>query len=114
MVGGGVQNFWAGYQIAPSPGNTYDWSQTASSTGSWGAAVTAICPQATGSGSQSQSKAVAGSVSGSQSKAVPGSASGSASGSSRAASQAPVPTRAQLRELESENRALWKKITGLS
>jgi hypothetical protein len=45
IAGGGVQNFWAGYQIATTSGSTYSWSQTASSTGSWGAAVTAICPQ---------------------------------------------------------------------
>jgi hypothetical protein len=44
-IGGGVQNFWAGYQIATSPGARYSWTQTANSTGSWGAAVAAICPQ---------------------------------------------------------------------
>jgi hypothetical protein len=45
MIGGGVQNFWSGYQLASSPGNTYDWSQTAASTGSWGAGIVAICAQ---------------------------------------------------------------------
>lgn len=50
IAGGGVQNFWAGYQIATAPGGTYSWSQTASSTGSWGSAVSAICPQPSGSG----------------------------------------------------------------
>ena len=50
LAGGGVQNFWAGYQIATSPGATYSWSQTANSTGSWGAAVTAICAQPSGGG----------------------------------------------------------------
>jgi len=48
IAGGGVQNFWAGYQIATTSGGTYSWSQTANSTGSWGAAVTAICPQPSG------------------------------------------------------------------
>jgi hypothetical protein len=43
IIGGGVQNFWAGYQIAPTSGGTYSWSQTANSVGSWGSAVTAIC-----------------------------------------------------------------------
>lgn len=42
MVGGGVQNFWSGYQIATGPGGTYDWSQAGASAGSWGAAVVAI------------------------------------------------------------------------
>jgi hypothetical protein len=42
MMGGGVQNFWSGYQIATGSGGTYDWSQTAATAGSWGAAVTAI------------------------------------------------------------------------
>ena len=46
-IGGGVQNFWVGYQIASSPGARYSWTQTANSTGSWGAAVAAICPQPT-------------------------------------------------------------------
>jgi hypothetical protein len=45
MIGGGVQNFWSGYQLASTPGNTYDWSQTAASTGSWGAGIVAICGQ---------------------------------------------------------------------
>ena len=45
IAGGGVQNFWAGYQIADSKGGTYDWSQTANQTGSWGSGVAAICPQ---------------------------------------------------------------------
>lgn len=45
MIGGGVQNFWAGYQIAPASGGSYSWSQTANSVGSWGSAVTAICAQ---------------------------------------------------------------------
>lgn len=47
-AGGGVQNFWAGYQIATAPGGTYSWSQTANTTGSWGSAVTAICAQPSG------------------------------------------------------------------
>jgi hypothetical protein len=45
MIGGGVQNFWSGYQIAAVTGGTYDWTQTAEGTGSWGSAVTAICAQ---------------------------------------------------------------------
>jgi hypothetical protein len=45
MIGGGVQNFWCGYQLAGATGFTFDWSQTADSDGSWGAAVTAICAQ---------------------------------------------------------------------
>ncbi len=47
QIGGGVQNFWVGYQLATSPGARYSWTQTANSTGSWGAAVAAICPQPT-------------------------------------------------------------------
>jgi hypothetical protein len=43
--GGQVQNLWGGYQIATSAGGTYDWSQTAASDGTWGAAVVAICAQ---------------------------------------------------------------------
>jgi hypothetical protein len=45
IAGGGVQNFWAGYQIVANSGGTYDWSQTAASQGSWGSAVCAICVQ---------------------------------------------------------------------
>ena len=44
-IGGGVQNFWVGYQIASSPGARYSWTQAANNTGSWGAAVAAICPE---------------------------------------------------------------------
>jgi hypothetical protein len=47
MIGGGVENFWSGYQIASTPGGAYDWSQSAQTTGSWGAGVTAICAQPT-------------------------------------------------------------------
>lgn len=38
---------------AAGPGGTYDWSQTAASTGSWDAVVTAICAQPAQSGSGS-------------------------------------------------------------
>ena len=43
MTGGGSEgNFWSGYQIATGSGGSYDWSQSAASAGSWGAAVVAI------------------------------------------------------------------------
>ncbi len=45
MTGGSSADFWTGYQIADAPGNTYEWVQTANGTASWGAGVTAICPQ---------------------------------------------------------------------
>jgi hypothetical protein len=46
MTGGGSEgNFWSGYQLAAASGGTYDWSQTAAASGSWGSAVVAICAQ---------------------------------------------------------------------
>ncbi len=44
-IGGSNPDFWSGYQIAQSPGGTYDWAQAGDGTASWGAGVTAICPQ---------------------------------------------------------------------
>jgi hypothetical protein len=45
--GGLVQNLWGGYQIVTSAGDSYDWTQTAATDGTWGAAVVAICAQPT-------------------------------------------------------------------
>jgi hypothetical protein len=44
-IGGSDPDFWTGYQIASASGGTYDWAQAGSGTASWGAGVTAICPQ---------------------------------------------------------------------
>ncbi len=44
-MGGGVADFWTGYQITDTPGTTFEWTQVANGTASWGAGVTAICPQ---------------------------------------------------------------------
>ncbi len=44
-IGGSNPDFWTGYQIANGPGGTYKWTQAGDGTASWGAGVTAICPQ---------------------------------------------------------------------
>jgi hypothetical protein len=84
-IGGGVQNFWSGYQIAAASGGTYSWTQTAASSGSWGAAVTAICAQPGQTGSHADKPAESGHW----------------------------PSRQALREIERRNRAKWERITGL-
>lgn len=47
QMGGGIADFWTGYQVTDLPGTTYEWQQTANGTASWGAGVAAICPQPT-------------------------------------------------------------------
>jgi hypothetical protein len=42
---GGFLNFQAGYQVAPAAGKSFDWSQAAAASETWGAAVVAICAQ---------------------------------------------------------------------
>jgi hypothetical protein len=44
-IGGSDPDFWTGYQIVNASGGTYDWAQAGTGTASWGAGVTAICPQ---------------------------------------------------------------------
>ncbi len=44
-MGGGIADFWTGYQITDTPGTSYEWKQSANGVASWGAAVVAICPQ---------------------------------------------------------------------
>jgi hypothetical protein len=44
-TGGGAPDFWTGYQITDTPGTTFEWTQTGNGVASWGAGVTAICPQ---------------------------------------------------------------------
>jgi hypothetical protein len=45
VIGGTDPDFWVGYQIVDVPGSAYDWSQTGTTTGTWGAGIAAICPQ---------------------------------------------------------------------
>jgi len=54
IAGGGFTNFWSGYQIATGPGGTYDWSQAAATSGSWGSAVVAIADPPAQTASQRQ------------------------------------------------------------
>ncbi len=45
VIGGSDPDFWTGYQITDISGTTYEWKQAGDGTASWGAGVTAICPQ---------------------------------------------------------------------
>ncbi len=44
QMGGGIADFWTGYQVTDITGTTFEWKQTADGTASWGAGVVAICP----------------------------------------------------------------------
>jgi hypothetical protein len=86
QIGGGDQNFWAGYQIAASSGGTYSWTEpSASQTGSWGSAVTAICAQP---------------------------AQPAIKHDSTAAAPLAVPSKHELADLERKGREKWERITG--
>ncbi len=45
QMGGSLADFWTGYQITDTSGSTFEWKQSANGTASWGAGVTAVCPQ---------------------------------------------------------------------